>query len=77
MLAVAQAEPRHEQTLRRAMRSWSGTWVEAQGLQDAGLRQQYVNSIYWAFTTVATVGYGDITPKNLKEKVLAILVMCR
>lgn len=23
-----------------------------------------------------TVGYGDITPKNQKEKILAIFVMC-
>lgn len=33
-------------------------------------------SLYWAFTTTATVGYGDITPKTVKEKVVAIFVMC-
>ncbi|GFH17913.1 cyclic nucleotide-binding domain-containing protein [Haematococcus lacustris] len=57
--------------------SWAGTWVEAQGLVGADLAHRYLNSLYWAFTTVATVGYGDITPKNQKEKVLAIFVMCR
>lgn len=55
--------------------SWEGTWVQKQDLVDASLAHQYVNSIYWAFTTVATVGYGDITPTNQKEKVMAILVM--
>lgn len=34
--------------------SWRGTWIEAQGLEDADLAHRYLNSLYWAFTTVAT-----------------------
>lgn len=35
----------------------------------ADLATKYLTSLYWAFTTIATVGYGDITPKTSKEKV--------
>lgn len=31
-------------------------------------------SVYWAFTTLTTVGYGDLTPDNLNQTVYALLV---
>ncbi|GIL83599.1 hypothetical protein Vretifemale_12379, partial [Volvox reticuliferus] len=52
------------------------TWVAAYGVQEADLATKYLTALYWAFTTTATVGYGDITPKTDKEKIIAIFVMC-
>ena len=26
---------------------------------------QYLSAMYWAFTTMTTVGYGDILPQNI------------
>eukprot|EP01025_Chloroclados_australasicus_P065642 TRINITY_DN8943_c0_g2_i1.p1 TRINITY_DN8943_c0_g2~~TRINITY_DN8943_c0_g2_i1.p1 ORF type:complete len:656 (-),score=57.22 TRINITY_DN8943_c0_g2_i1:361-2328(-) len=37
----------------------------------------YLGSVYFALTTVTTVGYGDITPSNDAERVTAMLIfMC-
>jgi len=35
----------------------------------------YFISLYWFITTVATVGYGDITPVTMKGMLVALMVM--
>ena len=38
----------------------------------ASASRQYTFSIYWAFTTLTTVGYGDITPTNDAERMYTV-----
>lgn len=37
--------------------------------------QKYLASMYWAMTTISTVGYGDITPQSDHERAYAMLAM--
>lgn len=36
---------------------------------------KYVTALYFAVSTVATVGFGDITAVTLREKVVATITM--
>ena len=39
--------------------------------------ERYLVAIYWSLTTLVTVGYGDITPKNLNEATFcSITLLC-
>lgn len=51
------------------------TWVVRYSYLDEDKPTQYLASIYWAFTTVTTVGYGDISAGTDLEMVLAIFWM--
>lgn len=51
-------------------------WIALRGPEaspDGGSR--YVRALYWAVTTLATVGYGDVTPSNDAQRIYAIVVM--
>jgi hypothetical protein len=37
--------------------------------------ERYIVSVYWAFTTITTVGYGDITATNNEEYILCLICM--
>jgi len=53
------------------------TWLTIflQTDEDITLSNQYITSLYWAVTTMITVGYGDIVPKTPNEKIFAITSM--
>ena len=38
--------------------------------------QLYLLSIYFCFTTMTSVGYGDVSPVNDEERVYVILLEC-
>ena len=49
-------------------------WIVARGIQDVDDYTKYLTAFYWATVTVATVGYGDITPTNRYEIYVTIFV---
>eukprot|EP00931_Biecheleriopsis_adriatica_P055558 TRINITY_DN32880_c0_g2_i1.p1 TRINITY_DN32880_c0_g2~~TRINITY_DN32880_c0_g2_i1.p1 ORF type:complete len:1355 (-),score=283.65 TRINITY_DN32880_c0_g2_i1:72-4136(-) len=51
------------------------TWWKELALEPDQKWDQYVAAIYWAFTTMTTVGYGDIHPRSDGERVYAIIAM--
>jgi hyperpolarization activated cyclic nucleotide-gated potassium channel 1 len=50
-------------------------WVSRAGIIDADISMQYLQSLYWAFQTLTTVGFGDINGKNMQERLFAIMWM--
>lgn len=44
-------------------------------LTEGSKPDQFVAAIYWATTTIATVGYGDISPTTTAERIVAMIIM--
>ena len=51
------------------------TWVGDRDIVNDPISYQYLCSIYWAFQTVTTVGYGDFKVSTKTEYILAIFWM--
>lgn len=51
-------------------------WIEAVDRTQSAI-DQYIEALYWAVTTLSSVGYGDITPdkNNLVQVIFSMVVM--
>eukprot|EP00163_Fabomonas_tropica_P022173 TRINITY_DN3868_c0_g1_i1.p1 TRINITY_DN3868_c0_g1~~TRINITY_DN3868_c0_g1_i1.p1 ORF type:complete len:368 (-),score=63.87 TRINITY_DN3868_c0_g1_i1:47-1150(-) len=61
--------------LLASLKDFTGTWAEAYGVGHESLWTQYLTSVYFAFQTVTTLGYGDIVPQNDDERLFFFCVM--
>jgi len=50
-------------------------WYHFYGYENEPLLKRYVFSLYWTFTTLCTVGYGDVVAHNSAEQVIACIIM--
>ncbi len=49
-------------------------WISNIGAQNSDWSERYINSLYFSFTTMITVGFGDIVPKTKLEKLYVVIV---
>ncbi|EAS05917.2 cation channel family protein (macronuclear) [Tetrahymena thermophila SB210] len=60
-------------------RGETDNWIQSKNLVDANTFERYIYSFYFLAVTMATVGYGDITPQNDMEVLftaITIFVTC-
>jgi hyperpolarization activated cyclic nucleotide-gated potassium channel 2 len=55
--------------------NWVTAYQQKYNLHHLDIADAYISSLYWAFTTMATIGYGDIVPVTSSERILGIFCM--
>lgn len=49
------------------------TWLDFCKIRNSSWMVKYVHSLYYAVVTMVTVGYGDIVPQTVPEKMFAVM----
>lgn len=55
--------------------NFTNSWTESLELNQQELITQYTFSLYWSVYTVTTVGFGDIKPVSINERLFSIVAM--
>jgi hypothetical protein len=50
-------------------------WAEESNKNLRTMRDQFIIVIYWAFTTITSVGLGDFVPRSNSERVFTIFII--
>jgi len=50
-------------------------WISIGGYMDSDDSEKYTVAFYFTVTTIVTVGYGDVTPKNDAERIFCVILM--
>jgi len=50
-------------------------WLKNENLLEKNFPTQYITAMYWAFTTMSAVGYGDIHPVTRREQTLGMFII--
>lgn len=51
------------------------SWLLSTLSSEKSLQEQYITALYWAITTMTTVGYGDYSSTSQIEKIFNVIVM--
>ena len=52
-----------------------GTWISDLKLHNSRWSERYLRALYFVVVTMTTVGYGDISPSNTIEYLIAMSCM--
>ena len=48
------------------------SWLHASGIACQNNDVKYFTALYWAMSTMTTIGYGDVSPVNMTEKLFSV-----
>ena len=48
-------------------------WLTVNEIDESDWYNRYIHSLYFAFITASTVGFGDISPTTNKERIYIII----
>ena len=51
------------------------SWIVSNGFDDLNAKNLYLTGLYYTFTTISTVGYGDISGGCLPERLVCIFYL--